>query len=279
MQSPISADENTTSAGVAARKLRQENEKVREAIGWLKQASLTKATKAARALTLLHDLRRNRAYLETLDKAQRSQMAHEHSKKSELVWKTLMLVGILGVAAVFYRCASKFTGVSPNHQQWHAAVKERMARGNIFLHKLARGVGLAHYKIQISELQVGNVLDISDVPTLVLAEVDASQICSTEICENCNGDIIAYHVPLVLTVRRFQAPLKMSFMRKHLISEQPLASIEMPIHELLRIACHPHREYFRYDMTAVSGGTTPYIAFRAKEVGLYKPAQELTVED
>jgi len=71
----------------------------------------------------------------------------------------------------------------------------------------------------------------------------------------------------------------MSFMRKHLISEQPLASIEMPIHELLRIACHPHREYFRYDMTAVSGGTTPYIAFRAKEVGLYKPAQELTVED
>jgi len=133
-----------------------------------------------------------------------------------------------------------------------------------------RYVGVASYKIEISEIHLGSLLGGDDVFVRLVDGGAAGQERRTKVVRRSDGSFLRFVEVFVLDVRKVDGKLLISVHD----DRGELASLELPALELIRLARRPNQEYFRSELqpspvlgVILQGSQRrPYAAMRIRDI-------------
>lgn len=134
------------------------------------------------------------------------------------------------------------------------------------LQPVLRAMGLAQYKVEISEIHLGSLFaGSSDIR--VNFRMGSGMECRTKVLENSDGTFLRFDDVLELSVCSSDAPCTICITDRR----GDLAHVELPASELVRLAIRPHLEYFRTELKASRAlgdviDRHPYIAMRMRNI-------------
>lgn len=138
-----------------------------------------------------------------------------------------------------------------------------------------RAMGLAQYKVEISEIHLGSLFaGSSDIR--VNFRMGNGMERRTKVLKNADGTFLRFDDVLELSVCSSDYPCTICVTDRR----GDLAHVELPASELVRLATRPHQEYFRTELSASRAlgeisDRRPYVAMRMRNL-IVTPASSPT---
>jgi hypothetical protein len=134
------------------------------------------------------------------------------------------------------------------------------------LQPVLRAMGLAQYKVEVSEIHLGSLF-AGSCDVRVNFRMGNGNERRTKVLKNAEGTFLRFDDALELTLCSKDPPCSICITDRR----GDLAHVELPSAELIRLATRPHQEYFRTELAASRelGGDSerrPYVAMRIRSI-------------